>query len=294
MKIQTFSIVAGSAACNARCPFCVSKMTVPNGVGMKLPEVNWRNFRKACRLAQLSGATTAMITSKGEPTLFPGQIADYLRLMEEFDFPLIELQTNGIPIHDELFDRDLYLNIWYNLGLGMIAISTVHWEAEKNRDIFLPYKKKYISLERLIDCLHEKGFSVRLVCTLLDSYVDNPESVQKYLDFATTNGVEQVKMTPVTTTDWSAGTGPDEVISWIKSNGLKTEQLNDIRNYIQKKGTKLMSLMHGGSVYDVNGQNVCFSECLTKDGSVDDVRQLIFFPDGHLRFDWQYKGAIIL
>ncbi len=31
MKIQTFSIVAGSEACNARCPFCISKMTVPNG-----------------------------------------------------------------------------------------------------------------------------------------------------------------------------------------------------------------------------------------------------------------------
>ena len=32
MRIQTFSILAGSEACNARCPFCISKMTPPLGV----------------------------------------------------------------------------------------------------------------------------------------------------------------------------------------------------------------------------------------------------------------------
>ena len=26
----------------------------------------------------------------------------------------------------------------------------------------------------------------------------------------------------------------------------------------------------------------------------DEVRQLIFFPDGHLRYSWVYDGAIIL
>ena len=81
MKIQTFSIVAGSEACNARCPFCISKMTVAHGIDLKEPEVNWRNLRKACLLAQACGVTTAMITGKGEPTLFPNQITRYLHEM---------------------------------------------------------------------------------------------------------------------------------------------------------------------------------------------------------------------
>ena len=78
MKIQTFSILAGSEACNARCPFCISKMTPPSGVELKEPKVNWRNFRKACLLAKQSGVTTAMFTGKGEPTLFPKQITKFL------------------------------------------------------------------------------------------------------------------------------------------------------------------------------------------------------------------------
>lgn len=100
MKISTFSIVTGSAACNARCPFCVSHMTPPSDVELKPPEVNWRNFKKACRLAQLGGTTTVMFTGKGEPTLFPDQISDYLMVLKGYDFPLIELQTNAIVIGD--------------------------------------------------------------------------------------------------------------------------------------------------------------------------------------------------
>ena len=31
---------------------------------------------------------------------------------------------------------------------------------------------------------------------------------------------------------------------------------------------------------------------LTKD-EMDAIRQLIFFPDGHVRYDWKYPGAIV-
>ena len=61
MKISTFTIVAGSAACNAKCPYCVSKMTGKE-LGMKEPEVNWRNFDKACRLAQVNQVSTVLFT----------------------------------------------------------------------------------------------------------------------------------------------------------------------------------------------------------------------------------------
>ena len=37
MKVRTFSIVAGSMACNAQCPFCVAHMTPANGLGSKEP-----------------------------------------------------------------------------------------------------------------------------------------------------------------------------------------------------------------------------------------------------------------
>ncbi len=71
MKIKTFSIIAGSEACNARCPFCISKMTPQQGVTLKTSTVNWRNFRVGAQLAKQCDVTTAMLTGNGEPTLFP-------------------------------------------------------------------------------------------------------------------------------------------------------------------------------------------------------------------------------
>ena len=128
MKIQTFSIVCGTSACNARCPFCVSKMTVENGVGLKPSgRINYRNLKIAGKLALASGCTTAMITSKGEPTLFPEDVDAYVRYASEMGFPLIELQTNGIPIWDHRNDplweegADSHLRIWHRYGLSTIA-----------------------------------------------------------------------------------------------------------------------------------------------------------------------------
>src|SRR5437667_11672645 len=100
MNVTTFSIVAGSLACQARCEFCIAGMTPANNVSTKLPEVDWRNFRKTCRLAQVAGTTTVLITGKGEPTLFPDQITQYLEELQPYNFPVIEMQTNGITIAD--------------------------------------------------------------------------------------------------------------------------------------------------------------------------------------------------
>ena len=82
MKIQTFSVIVGSNACNAHCPFCVSRMT-PNALEAKPTEVNWRNFDVAVRLACRAGVTTAMLTGKGEPTLWPDLIDKYLYEMNK-------------------------------------------------------------------------------------------------------------------------------------------------------------------------------------------------------------------
>lgn len=68
MKIQTFSIVVGNRACDARCPFCVSRLTgfatLP-----KTRKINRINFDKACRLAQFGedeDIRTLIFYSNGE------------------------------------------------------------------------------------------------------------------------------------------------------------------------------------------------------------------------------------
>jgi hypothetical protein len=52
--------------------------------------------------------------------------------------------------------------------------------------------------------------------------------------------------------------------------------------------------MHGARVYDVGGQNVCVSDCLTREPETANVRTLIFYGDGRVTYDWQYDGAVLL
>jgi hypothetical protein len=56
----------------------------------------------------------------------------------------------------------------------------------------------------------------------------------------------------------------------------------------------LLELAHGAKVYDYQGQNISLNSCLTNSSNPDDIRQLIFSSDGHLRNSWTKDGAIIL
>jgi len=293
MRVQTFSILAGSEACNARCPFCISKMTPPLGVKLKEPKVNWRNFEVACRLAKSCGVTTAMFTGKGEPTIFPDQITTYLEKMEKHNFPLIELQTNGILLSEKADKYDRHLKTWYEKGMTTIAVSIVHYEPEKNRQIYLPHKKSYIDLPRLIETLHGYGLSVRLTCIAANGFIDSSRVLDNLLSFAKENKVEQLTLTPVNKPD-AEHNGHLESWNWTTAHCLRDEQLGEIKAHLESSGSKLMVLGHGAVVYDLHGQNICLNNCLSVQPDADGMRNIIFFPDGHIRYYWQYEGAILL
>lgn len=288
MRIQTFSVVVGTRACNASCPFCISKQTGLFGTPIK---VNWRNFHVACRLAQKAETTTVLLTGKGEPTLYPEHITDTLVALQKYDFPLIEMQTNGMAMASGRVN-DFTLRAWYDLGLTTIALSVVHWDSEFNRRIYDPKNHTYYNLDALISKLHDIGFSVRLCVMMLKGYVDSPSQVSCMIDFARIHKVEQLTFRNVHAIEV---TDNPDVTQWTKKHALEAYQVQDITRGVQGTGTLLHHLMHGMDVYDVNGQNVCLGNCLTRDANdKDEFRSLIFFPDGSLFYDWQFKGARIL
>jgi hypothetical protein len=84
------------------------------------------------------------------------------------------------------------------------------------------------------------------------------------------------------------------VWDWTHAHHLTKEQRKDITGYIRTKGTKLMHLAHGAEVFDVEGQNVCLNNCLSIQPESEEMRNLIFFPNGDLRYYWQYSGALLL
>jgi hypothetical protein len=74
---------------------------------------------------------------------------------------------------------------------------------------------------------------------------------------------------------------------------LSSEQLADVRNYVEKHGVPIRTLPWGAKVFDLKGQNLCFNMCLTESPERDDSRQLIFYPPGTIGHDWQREGATL-
>ena len=289
MKIQTFSILVGSQACNACCPFCVSQMT-PNHEDIKPKTVNWRNFGVACELAIRAGATTAMLTGKGEPTLWPELISKHLAFLKG-KFPLLELQTNGISISTDKIDRDVLFE-WYLDGLTTVAISIAHWDSNRNSEIYSRNSHKHFEIADLIEKLHTLGFSVRLCAVLLKGWLDSPKSVQEMILHAKQWGVEQLTLTPVNA---PAKSDRQDIVRWVEEHRLTTE-MSQIHEHLRNIGDTIMCLPHGAEVFDYEGQNICLNNCLdTRPINGDHtIRNLVFHPDGHLRTDWQHSGSIIL
>ena len=282
MKFQTFSVVVGNLQCNAKCPFCVSKMTPNCNVKIeKLEPIDETNFKKACILAEKSGVTTALITGKGEPTLHPKHISEYIYRLNKY-FPLIELQTNGILLNEKKYKS--HLNDWIRLGLNTIAISIVHYKEEKNKKL-CGYN---YPMWKMIRNLHNMGYSIRISCLLIKGYIDSPLEVERLINIVNTNKVEQLTIRTLEKTEYLSY---KSISKWIDNHRVEN---TEIKKFLDSKAKHLMNLVHGAKVYDYQGQNVCLTNALTCTPNPEEVRQLIFFPDGHLRYDWQYKGAILL
>jgi hypothetical protein len=310
MKIQTMSIVAGTEACNARCPFCVAGMTPAHRLGRQPTPIHLRNLPKACTLAKMAGVTTVVITGKGEPTLFPQQISAYLDALQEYDFPFIELQTNGIKLAEGLRQADRLkaelqtegsqsnhvsaelLAEWYRKGLTTIMLSVVGTEAELNRQIYVPHRKQYFDLAALVARIKEMGYVVRLCIVGIQGGVDSVARLQEALAFARHHQVDQVTWRPATATD--VITKDPAINEWIAKHSLTREQWQAIAEWARDHGRLLMNLVHGCAVYDVSGQNLCMANCLTLDPQEPELRQIIFWPHGRLTYDWRYEGAILL
>ncbi len=316
MKIQTMSIVVGDNSCNASCPYCISKVT---GAMDKVKEVNWRNFHIACRLAEKAGTTTVLLTGKGEPTLHPELILRYLNFLSgaRYFFPFIELQTNGIKLNSPEYKNkwrvDLklstyageqegvkndWLSLWYAAGLTTICLSAVHYKRERNQEI---YGKDYPDIKELVDKLHKIGYTVRLSVMLLKKYIDSKEEVCNLASYCKENKIKQLTIRPI-----DAPIKQERLISqetlyhdwgktgeWIAAHTPNKEWL-EIQDYVSSEGYCILKLAHGAKVYDFYGQNLCLATCLTTNFDTEHMRQIIFYPDGSIFYDWKFKGAVLL
>jgi pyruvate-formate lyase-activating enzyme len=266
------------------------------GEGHAIEDIDWINFVRACRLAEMKRVPTVLFTGKGEPTLYADELEAYFEAMKEFRFPFVDLQTNGIILDKARREvpgceiNTARLHQWRE-HVSTIAISIVHYDSIGNREIYTPGRDEPVDLDLLVAYLRKIGFSVRLCCTLVKGYIEDWNDVASLIEYAKLHDVQQLTIRPVSK---PVETRNREVYNWVSEHQVTEEQQAGIADYIERQGNYLRSLAHGAPIYDVHGQNVCIADCLMTDREPGDALQIIFWPDGRIRHDWQFEGAVLL
>lgn len=285
MKTHTFSIVVGDSRCNADCPYCVSKMTASEV--SDYVDFDEGRFNIACRIVDQmkDGLLTVLFTGQGEPLLFPKQITRYLNCIN-FKFPLIEMQTNGTLVEKNMdnFRR------WRDEGLTLVCLSIVANDPIVNNRIMGIMGDRY-NYWRTAAMLQEIGLNVRLSCMMTTVGAYRPEDCENIITHANNAGILQTTFREIETPQPCLNTGVSDWIAKHRPYGAA----KTLHHYLALNGAvRLLELPHGGVVYDYKDQNVAIGNCLTGTTDPDDIRQVIFFPDGRVAYDWRYKGARLL
>ncbi|MEA3249108.1 MAG: hypothetical protein U9Q03_02000 [Patescibacteria group bacterium] len=301
MSIQTLSIVVGTKACNASCPFCVSKQTGFEHMGRgKDRDINYHNLETTCAMCGTGTPTTLLMTGKGEPTLYPNEITSYLEFFRGRPFAPIELQTNGLAFGRLARDGEsgvagldsMTLDTWRALGLNTIALSVVGIRNEANARIYHP---DYPDLATTVAYLRGFGYTIRFCVMMMhgDGCVRTPEDIEEALAFCRRHDIGQLTVRPIRSAQAPKN---KRAAQFARDYGISDPNCELIYEYVESHATKLRNLMHGATVFDFDGQNICVSDCLTVNstGDGEDIRTLIFFSDGDLVYDWQYRGALLL
>ncbi len=271
MNDSVFNVVVTNE-CNASCPYCISEQTPE--VCKDYSEFNFCKFYKAIQYAERSGILTCKLTGKrGDPLCCDKEAFQIIMSYVRERFPILELQTNGTLLNEEKVK-------WLKgTGINLIAISCVHYEESKNTDL---YGLHYPNLIEVVDLLHKYGLSVRLSCTLIKGYIDDHFKIDEFLEYFKGSNIEQFSFIPV------GHNGDNIYAQWAKQREVRK---HIVYNNIKANGTLLRKTPYGGLIYDYEGKNVYIADCLS--GTVEGIRSLIFYPDGHLRYSWTKPGAII-
>jgi len=307
MKFQHFTFPVGGDQCDAKCPFCVSRMTqgsCKTGQYDNItnpPKPDWDTFETACQIASSSPELiTALLTGVAEPLLYPELITQSLIVLDK-RFPIVELQTNGLRIARQKEKMTLYLKEWKEMGLKVIALSIVSLDLKENETI---YGSPHYDILKMVKFLHELGFKVRVCCMMMKGYVDSFERISNLAKLANWNKIDQLTIRPIEVP-------PKEdcknlnTYNWVQQRTIPKKDMKKIKKKLDQFCSTELVLDYGAIVYGFpifdddkciirDRQNLCLSNCLTKPKTPDQIRNLIFFPDGRIQYSWYSKAARIL
>lgn len=283
MEVESLRLTIGGYECNASCPYCITKV-----MGFKKEhEMNWQRFNVACNYAKLGGAKSVIISSQGEPSIYHRQVSEVLEKLKPYNFPIIQLQTNGYLLSRENYNN--HLKDWINNGLTSILLSVVSHDSEFNsKTMNLPF----YDIKEAAKKLHGFGYSVRLSCIMFKGGIDSPESLDELVNFSKSNKVEHLTIRHVTKPYETSKS--NEAIKWVNEHELADSDKEAIFKHVDSKGTRIMRLSFGGIVYDLYGQNLAFIEAIKVNAEEEKSIELSLLPNGIINYNKRYRGAVLL
>lgn len=229
------------------------------------------NLRRVRKLAERTGITHVLVTSKGEPM-------DNLEMIEkvydEFagDFPM------EIQIHITRFNNFLFSTISDH---DIVSLSVDHPE---QLDDYWVHNDDYWGLTRMAVILNKEFDGLKLGWFL--------EQCRKAKFDQLT--IRQPTI-PKRVVDTPRSIKTQE---WIRDNSwplLYEENIvKELHRMIDEgKAVKIRDLLFGASVYDIDGIGFTHMEYCVESQNGEVMRSLIYQADGHLYTTWDHKGSII-
>jgi uncharacterized Fe-S cluster-containing radical SAM superfamily protein len=182
---RTISILPIAKGCQAKCPFCFSHSSISEDINQRLLKSD--KVENILIKAKEKGATRAVITGGGEPTLLRfDKLLEMISLCSKY-FDKTVLITNGYSLGNLNIDiMQKNLDSLNNAGLNVLSVSRHGYNSEINTKIMhLDTKSENIS-EGILKCKENNSkFNIKLrwVCVLQKGGVENKITLEKYLDW---------------------------------------------------------------------------------------------------------------
>ncbi len=242
------------------------------------------------RVFTTGGGFTALITGKGEPTLVPHQkLVNLIKTLYQYT-PVVELQTNGALLTNKK------VKDYAQAGLSTIAISCASRDNKFNYQVMSGGIGKSWSLEEKCRLVIKNNLILRLAVVTTKGGIGDLAS---FLDFIKWMKTLAPRNYPLQLTVRKMGlpfqyqlktVRGKKVTKFVKENQVDTTL---IWKYLKNHGHKIITFSWGYEVFDYQGVAVCVSECLTIKPEEDTIRSAILYPDGHLRYSWEFPAAVI-
>ncbi len=264
MKANNITVSVPSLGCTRSCPYCISKMT-PDVIGVE--KFTEARIELALRFAQSMGATSLLITSRGETLKNMDAVRSVMKIAR-VNFLPAEIQTNG--------DLDMYVDELALEGLNVYAVSI------DNPDQLEQQKKLYESV-------NANGLILRWTVNLHDGTMRL--TAEEWLQIAQEQGVRQLSFRKLTAPSHPVDEKPAR---WIEKNVHHLDRWMEQLDFLLKDRKVIRSLSFGPKVIEIGAISLTyFPYCIQESGNEEELRSLILREDGHVYTDWNSMASVL-